>query len=194
MRVEVDRDRCEGNAICVGIAPDLFDLDDETATRALARFAHRVAETGSAPVGSLELTWVRSHSCQRIFGSDGEDLPGGAAARGLQLHLIAHLRALRVVAPRFDARDAEASGGRSREPCCSATVRRAQRAGGAGVAARRAGARIRRRTAGRGPATEHASASPSGGGGRQARCRGRLPCCVRTEHGWRFRGREEGAG
>jgi ferredoxin len=29
MRVEVDRERCEGNAVCVGIAPDLFDLDDE---------------------------------------------------------------------------------------------------------------------------------------------------------------------
>jgi ferredoxin len=29
MRVEVDRDRCEGNAVCVGIAPDVFDLDDE---------------------------------------------------------------------------------------------------------------------------------------------------------------------
>ena len=29
MRVEVDRDRCEGNAVCVGIAPELFDLDDE---------------------------------------------------------------------------------------------------------------------------------------------------------------------
>lgn len=29
MRVEVDRDRCEGNAVCVGIAPNLFDLDDE---------------------------------------------------------------------------------------------------------------------------------------------------------------------
>lgn len=29
MRVEVDRDRCEGNAVCVGIAPDLYDLDDE---------------------------------------------------------------------------------------------------------------------------------------------------------------------
>ena len=29
MRVVVDRDRCEGNAICVGIAPDLFELDDD---------------------------------------------------------------------------------------------------------------------------------------------------------------------
>lgn len=27
MRIHVDRDRCEGNAVCVGIAPDLFDLD-----------------------------------------------------------------------------------------------------------------------------------------------------------------------
>jgi ferredoxin len=29
VRVKVDRDRCEGNAVCLGIAPDLFDLDDE---------------------------------------------------------------------------------------------------------------------------------------------------------------------
>ncbi|HUO37616.1 MAG TPA: ferredoxin [Mycobacterium sp.] len=29
MRVEVDRDRCEGNAVCVGISPELFELDDE---------------------------------------------------------------------------------------------------------------------------------------------------------------------
>ena len=28
MRVEVDHDRCEGNAVCVGSAADLFDLDD----------------------------------------------------------------------------------------------------------------------------------------------------------------------
>jgi ferredoxin len=29
VRVIVDRDRCEGNAVCTGIAPDIFDLDDE---------------------------------------------------------------------------------------------------------------------------------------------------------------------
>ena len=29
MRVEVDLDRCEGNAICVGIADDLFELNDD---------------------------------------------------------------------------------------------------------------------------------------------------------------------
>ena len=29
VRVIVDRDRWEGNAVCLGIAPDIFDLDDE---------------------------------------------------------------------------------------------------------------------------------------------------------------------
>ena len=29
VRVIVDRDRCEGNAVCMGIAPDIFELDDE---------------------------------------------------------------------------------------------------------------------------------------------------------------------
>ncbi len=29
MRVIVNRDRCEGNAVCLRIAPDIFDLDDE---------------------------------------------------------------------------------------------------------------------------------------------------------------------
>jgi ferredoxin len=29
VRVVVDLDRCEGNAICVGIDPDLFELNDD---------------------------------------------------------------------------------------------------------------------------------------------------------------------
>ena len=29
MRVVVDRDRCEGNAICVKVAPEVFQLDDD---------------------------------------------------------------------------------------------------------------------------------------------------------------------
>jgi len=29
MRVVADLDRCEGNAVCVGIAPEIFDLDDD---------------------------------------------------------------------------------------------------------------------------------------------------------------------
>ena len=29
MRVVVDRDRCEGNTVCVRIAPEVFTLDDD---------------------------------------------------------------------------------------------------------------------------------------------------------------------
>ena len=29
MRVVVDRDLCEANGICAGLAPEVFDLDDE---------------------------------------------------------------------------------------------------------------------------------------------------------------------
>ena len=29
MRVEADWDECESNAVCTGIAPDVFELDDD---------------------------------------------------------------------------------------------------------------------------------------------------------------------
>ncbi|NLU82259.1 ferredoxin [Rhodococcus sp. HNM0569] len=29
MEIRVDPDRCEANGVCVGIAPDLFELDDD---------------------------------------------------------------------------------------------------------------------------------------------------------------------
>ena len=29
MKVKVDRDLCESNAVCVGIAPDIFSLGDD---------------------------------------------------------------------------------------------------------------------------------------------------------------------
>jgi ferredoxin len=29
VRVIVDHDRCEGNAVCLGIGPDIFDLDND---------------------------------------------------------------------------------------------------------------------------------------------------------------------
>ena len=35
MRVEVDRDLCESNAVCVGIAPEVFDLGDDDLARVL---------------------------------------------------------------------------------------------------------------------------------------------------------------
>lgn len=29
MKVQVDRDACEANAICAGLVPEVFDVDDE---------------------------------------------------------------------------------------------------------------------------------------------------------------------
>ena len=29
MRVDVDRDACEANAICAGLVPEVFEVDDE---------------------------------------------------------------------------------------------------------------------------------------------------------------------
>jgi ferredoxin len=29
VRVEVDRDACEANAVCAGLVPEVFDLDDD---------------------------------------------------------------------------------------------------------------------------------------------------------------------
>jgi ferredoxin len=29
MKVQVDRDACEANAICAGLAPEVFEVDDE---------------------------------------------------------------------------------------------------------------------------------------------------------------------
>ncbi|TMQ90430.1 ferredoxin [Actinomadura soli] len=36
MRVRVDPLVCEANAVCVGLAPEVFDLDDEDVLRILA--------------------------------------------------------------------------------------------------------------------------------------------------------------
>jgi ferredoxin len=59
MRVEVDLDRCEGNAICVGIDPDLFELnDDEQAEVKVApipadREAHAMQAIAECPRAAL---------------------------------------------------------------------------------------------------------------------------------------------
>lgn len=29
MKISVHEDECEGNALCMGIAPDIFDVDDD---------------------------------------------------------------------------------------------------------------------------------------------------------------------
>lgn len=56
MRVEVDRDRCEGNAVCVGIAPDLFDLDDED---------YAVVKADPVPEDQVELAQRAIEECPR---------------------------------------------------------------------------------------------------------------------------------
>ncbi|PTR28937.1 ferredoxin [Rhodococcus sp. OK519] len=50
MEVRVDRDRCEANGVCVGIAPDIFDLDDneELLISAAVPPADREADVRSA--------------------------------------------------------------------------------------------------------------------------------------------------
>ena len=36
MRVEVDRDACEANAVCEGLVPEVFSVDDEDQLHILA--------------------------------------------------------------------------------------------------------------------------------------------------------------
>jgi ferredoxin len=56
MRVEVDRDRCEGNAVCVGIAPDLFDLDEDD---------YAVIKADPVPAGQEDLAEQAVAECPR---------------------------------------------------------------------------------------------------------------------------------
>ncbi|CAN5328749.1 ferredoxin [soil metagenome] len=56
MEVQVDRDRCEGNAVCVGIAPDLFDLDDED---------YAVMKVDQIPSDQVELAEQSVAECPR---------------------------------------------------------------------------------------------------------------------------------
>lgn len=56
MRVEVDRDRCEGNAVCLAIAPDIFDLDDED---------YAVVKKDPIPAGEEDLAEQAIAECPR---------------------------------------------------------------------------------------------------------------------------------
>jgi len=40
MRVEVDLDLCESNAVCVGIAPDVFELGEDDLARVVVDDVH----------------------------------------------------------------------------------------------------------------------------------------------------------
>jgi ferredoxin len=56
VRVIVDRDRCEGNAVCLGIAPDIFDLDDED---------YAMVKTDPIPADQEELAEQAIAECPR---------------------------------------------------------------------------------------------------------------------------------
>ena len=47
MRVAVDRELCEANGVCAGLAPEVFDLDDEDYLHIL------VAEVPAALAGAV---------------------------------------------------------------------------------------------------------------------------------------------
>ncbi|OBH95725.1 ferredoxin [Mycobacterium sp. E2733] len=56
MRVVVDRDRCEGNAFCVNIAPKVFQLDDDE---------YAVVITDPVPVEQETLVEQAIEACPR---------------------------------------------------------------------------------------------------------------------------------
>ncbi|KKC04507.1 ferredoxin [Mycobacterium nebraskense] len=56
MRVVVDRDRCEGNAFCVNIAPEVFQLDDDE---------YAVVITDPVPVEQETLAEQAIEACPR---------------------------------------------------------------------------------------------------------------------------------
>ena len=61
MRVEVDRDACEANAVCAGLVPEVFEVDDQDDLHILvgeipAGQADRVRHAvGSCPKAALRL-------------------------------------------------------------------------------------------------------------------------------------------
>lgn len=56
MRVKVDRDRCEGNAFCVNIAPQVFELDDDEFTDPVPAEQQALAEQAIAECPRAALT------------------------------------------------------------------------------------------------------------------------------------------
>ncbi|MDP7736472.1 ferredoxin [Mycobacterium paragordonae] len=56
MRVVVNRDRCEGNAFCVNIAPQVFALDDDE---------YAVVMTDPVPVDQETLVKQAIEACPR---------------------------------------------------------------------------------------------------------------------------------
>ncbi|WP_410663219.1 ferredoxin [Amycolatopsis sp. lyj-84] len=56
MEIDVDRSLCEANAICVGFAPEVFDLDDEE---------ELVFASGEVPANQVERVTQAVASCPK---------------------------------------------------------------------------------------------------------------------------------
>ena len=57
MKVTVDRDLCEANGVCAGLAPEVFDLDDEDQLHILRpEVPARLADVTRRAVGSCPKT------------------------------------------------------------------------------------------------------------------------------------------
>jgi ferredoxin len=61
VRVDVDRDACEANAVCAGLVPEVFEVDDEDSLHILVdEVPERLADgvrhaVGSCPKAALRL-------------------------------------------------------------------------------------------------------------------------------------------
>ncbi len=64
MRVQVDRDLCESNAVCVGLAPDVFELDDDDLA---------IVRTGVVPAEHEDATRSAVQLCPKVALSLVED-------------------------------------------------------------------------------------------------------------------------
>ena len=56
MKVQVDRDACEANGVCVGLVPEVFELDDDDDLHILA---------GDVPAGLLPTVQLAVRSCPK---------------------------------------------------------------------------------------------------------------------------------
>jgi ferredoxin len=70
MEVRVDRDLCEANAVCCGLAPDVFELDDNE---------QLVITLPAAPIASDVAARVRAavERCPKNALSFGSGMPNG---------------------------------------------------------------------------------------------------------------------
>ncbi len=64
MHVEVDRDLCESNAVCVGIASDVFDLGDDDLA---------VVKVGAIPINRQDEVREAVAMCPKIALTLSED-------------------------------------------------------------------------------------------------------------------------